>query len=492
VKFLGALKGNLMQIGNLERQSLISFVTSIGLTGIGYLATMYFAHFLGPAVLGSYFLFLAYYGIFDLIGDAGFGGAAVKRISEGKEPGEYFSAFIVLRVILLAFSLTILFFLAPYLVDLRSSGLLPWLVPALIVGTIAGIAIKGVHGTAKAGVAQISIFLNNLIKVIVQVIATFLGFTAAGLAGGFIVGMVAGLLVNYRYLEIPFRRFKRTHLKSLSSFSFWIFLASSGFLVFTYSDTIFIGYFLSDTEVGIYRVAYQLTSVAVLTVGSLQYVLYPQMSAWYTSGNIARVESALSRGFTYSLIFALPVVAGGLLLGDQLLYFLYGSAFESGTTALFILLLVQVASSFMYLQTMCLNAIDQPKKSFIGTAIAVVLNILLNIALIPLLGINGAAIATLGSITLNAVLSYTYLSRSMQVRLERSPVLHITASTLVMALAVILFRFAFGLGTVLHLAAVVIIGGVLYLLVLFRIDQGIKDDIRSIIEAVGIPWPALS
>ena len=480
-----------MQIDPVRRQSLISFLSIIGLTLIGYLSTMYFAHVLGPAILGSYFLFLAYFGIFDLVGDGGFGGAAVKRISEGREQNQFFSAFVALRFILLIVSLLALSIFASF-IDARESSLIPWLFLALIIGTLANSTQNGVYGTGKVGVVQISGFLNTIIKIIVQVIATFLGYAVAGLAGGFIVGMIAGLLINLRFLTLHLTRFTREHLKSLFSFSFWIFLSSSGSMVFAYADTILIGYFMSSADVGIYRVAFQLTGAAAFTTASLHYVLYPRISNWHATGDVPKAESALSRAFTYSLLLAIPVVAGGLLLGDQLLYYLYGAAFATGTAALFILLLVQVANIFMFLQTMCLNAFDKPKKSFIATATAALLNIGLNIALIPILGITGAAIATLGSITFNAILSYAYLSRMMQVRLERMPVLHITASTLAMALAVILFRIVFGLGTVLHLAAAVTIGGALYFLVLFSIDKGIKDDIRSIMATVGIPWPVLS
>jgi O-antigen/teichoic acid export membrane protein len=248
---------------------------------------------------------------------------------------------------------------------------------------------------------------------------------------------------------------------------------------------------MSNADVGIYRVAFQLTGAAAFTTGSLHYVLYPRVSNWHASGEIQKAESALSRAFTYSLLLAIPVVAGGFILGDQLLYYLYGAGFESGTAALFILLLVQVANIFMFLQTMCLNAFDKPKKSFIATAIAACLNIGLNLALIPLFGISGAAIATLVSICLNAIISYAYLSRSMHVRLERNPVLHIILATLAMAIVVLVFRFFIGIGSVFLLAIAVAAGALVYFLVLFRIDRGIKEELRSIISAFGIPWPVI-
>ena len=128
-----------MNINPIQRQSLLSFGSLLAVTGLGYIATFYFAHYLGPAVLGSYFLFLAYYGIFDLIGDGGFGGAAVKRISEGTDQNEYFTAFFISRAVLLCFSIAIFILISPYIPDLQENGLLYWLIIALITGTAASI-----------------------------------------------------------------------------------------------------------------------------------------------------------------------------------------------------------------------------------------------------------------------------------------------------------------------------------------------------------------
>ncbi len=75
----------------------------------------------------------------------------------------------------------------------------------------------------------------------------------------------------------------------------------------------------------------------------------------------------------------------------------------------------------MYLQTMCLNALDRPKDSFRVTAVAVTANVVLNILLIPTYGIVGAALATLATMVLNAALSRRALSRSIRVRIEPEP-----------------------------------------------------------------------
>jgi len=479
-----------MRIDPVQRQSLISLTSTIGLTAVGFLSTMYFAHAVGPSILGAYFLFVAYFSVFNLIGDGGFGGAAVKRISEGEDQNAYFTAFVLLRVILMAVSVGFLLIARPYLVKLTASGVLPWLVLALVVSTFTNIASNSVYGRGMVGVNQISSLIDNLVRIGIQVAAVVLGYGVAGLAGGFVAGILVSGLFNFRFLDLSPAPFRRSHVSSLFAFSVWTFLSSSGYLVFSYADTILIGHFMTEADIAIYRVALQLTSIAAFVTLALHTTLYPKVSYWGKQGDLSLVESALARAFTYSLLLAVPVVAGGWILGERLLYFFYGASFAAGAGALAILLLVQVASVFMYLQTMCLNALDRPKDSFRVTAVAVTANIVLNILLIPEYGIVGASAATLVTMVLNAALARRALSRSIRVRIEPRAVGHIVLAALIMAAVVMAFSFAIPLSNVFVVLGTVGLGGLVYILVLLRIDRGIHDELKELTRKLGIPWPA--
>ncbi|MDD3622603.1 MAG: flippase [Methanofollis sp.] len=478
-----------MGIDPVRRQSLISLISTISLTLAGFVATMYFTHVLGKATYGAYALFLAYYGIFNLIGDGGFGGAAVKRISEGSERNEYFTAFLVLRVLLLAVSVTALLALRPYIDNLQGEGILFWLVLALVIGVFTGVAGNGVYGEGKVGVNQGGGLLNNLVKILLQVVAVFLGYGAAGLVGGFIAGLFAGGIFNFKFLTLRPARFTRRHLRNLSTFSFWIFLASSGVIVFSYADTILIGYFMTDADVGVYQIAFQFTTAAAFTTTALRTTLYPKISRWHAEGHSTWISNALSRAFTYSLILAVPVAVGGWVLGEHLLYFFYGAGFAEGTVVLSILLLVQVINVFMYLQTMALNAINRPRESFYATGTAAVVNITLDLALIPLIGIEGAAIATLVTMLVNAAIARYYLSKQIAVSLERGPTLHILLAAGTMALVVLTYRALIPLSNVFLVLAAVALGAIVYGLVLLKTDRGIHDELRDLVAQLGVPWP---
>ena len=455
-----------MNIGSIQRQTVISLVSTISLTIVGFVSTIYFAHALGPAPLGAYFLFLAYFGILNLIGDGGFGSAAVKRISEGKEPNEYLSAFVFIRIVLLIGSVTALLFAEPYLRDITTSGVFFWLLIAIIISVFSSSMAIGVYGSGKVGVSQISGFIDVLVRIIFQIVAVFLGFGVAGLAGGFAGGLIAGGIINFRYLELRLVRFGLSHLKNLFGFSFWIFLTASGSLVFSYADTILIGFFMNNADVGIYRTAFQLTSVATFMTLAFHTVLYPKISKWEAQGHVTKIENSLARASTYSLFLAIPTCIGGWILGERLLYYLYGASFVAGAPALFFLLFVQVVNVFMYLGTMSLTALNRPKDAFHVTVIASIANILLDLALIPVLGITGAAVATLVAMTVNALGAYLLLSRVISVKFEYGPVKHIVYASGIMGIFLLVIYFLFPLTHVLAALAAVILGAIIYIWVL--------------------------
>jgi O-antigen/teichoic acid export membrane protein len=476
-----------MNINPIQRQSLLSFGSLLAVTGLGYIATFYFAHYLGAAVLGAYFLFLAYYGIFDLIGDGGFGGAAVKRISEGAEQNEYFTAYFILRVTLLSFSVVIFILVSPYIAGLQENGLLYLLIIALIAGTAASITGSNLYGTAQVGIMQVSNLMNTIVKNLVQILAVFIGFSLGGLIAGFIAGTLAAIIINLKFIRLGLSRCNRSHFTGLMSFSIWTFLSSGGVLIFTYADTILIGLFMTETDVGIYRVAFQLTSVASFIVLTFHTVLFPRISKWHTEKNFSLIEYSIAKAFTYSLFVAIPITAGGIILSEKLLYYLYGASFVSGAPVLMILLFVQIVNIFMFLLTMCLNAMDMPRTSFYITAASAVLNIALNILLIPQFGIIGAAVASLVTILINAVLAYMMLKSSLHIRIDKRGILNLIVSAMIMSVALSACVYLFPIRNFADLVLVLGFGALIYFVSVLGIDRAIRNDLKELLETMHLP-----
>ena len=463
----------------------MSLVWQIAFTFIGFLSTMYFARAVGAGVLGAYFLFMAYLGIIGLMTDGGFGGAAVKRISEGEEPDAYFSAFVVLRSVFVTVVIMALLALRSYFVDLDSAGTFTWLLVALAASLLQGAVSNGIAGRGKMGIYTTAVFIDNVSRILIQIVAIFLGYGVAGLAGGFVVGMVVGSLVHLRFFDLRFMRFGWSHLKSLSSFSFWSFLISGGSLVFMSSDTVMIGYFMNNADVGVYRIISQFTSLAAFTTVTFRGTLWPRVSRWNQIGETGLIEESLSRAFTYSLILAVPLFVGGGLLGDKLLYFFYGADFVSYTT-LMLLFAVQIVNIFQYFFTTYLSAMNQLKELFKITVIAVVANIVLNVALIPVMGISGAAVATLATMILHAVLARRVLARMIILCVERSSLLNILKASIVMGTVVGVYRLVVPLSSVWLALVPVLFGGMIYGVLVLKFDRKIYGELKEIVLQMNV------
>lgn len=489
---LHRLAAGLMQTGDLQRQSLLHFGTSVTVTVLGFLSTMAVTHLTGtPDVPGGYFLFLSYLGIFSLISSGGLGGAAVSLMGDGERREEVFSTYLLLRLLILAGSVSVLMVAAPVMTDLSAAGLVPWLVGAVLVTSLGDIAGTWLYGTGKAGYVQAGGLVNTLIRIPVQVAAVILGFGVAGLAGGVVAGLLAGAC-----LLLPFCRFRMrlTSWKTAGEmlrFACWAFLASGGMILYGNIDTILLGYFASSSEVGLYRIALQLASFALFSALALQTILYPKFSSWRLDERREWIAGSLTRAISYSLLLALPVCIGGVLLGDSLLFYLYGSPYRSASLALSLLLASQVVYVFVYLWTMSLSALGRPRDAAVSALIACGVNISANLYLIPLAGLTGAAVAILVTVLIHAGCAGVLLSREIPLRVDTRALRSIGCATLIMAgliWGVIQGVPVESAGT---LALIVVLGAGVYFLVLFRLERHIDTAIRKMMRDMGVvlpPW----
>lgn len=246
-----------------------------------------------------------------------------------------------------------------------------------------------------------------------------------------------------------------------------------------YSDSVMIGYYMNNVDVGVYRIIFQFTSLAAFTTSALQGALWPRVSRWNQIGEKGLIEESLSRALTYSLILAVPLFVGGALLGDKLLYYFYGADFVNYAT-LMLLFAVQIVNIFQYFFTTYLSAMNQLKELFKITVVAVVANVALNAALIPVMGISGAAIATLVTIALNAILAWRVLAGKITLRVERSNLLNFFKASIAMGIVVGVYRLVVPLSSIWLALVPVVLGGMVYGVLILKLDRNIYEELKGI------------
>ena len=176
------------------------------------------------------------------------------------------------------------------------------------------------------------------------------------------------------------------------------------------------------------------------------------------------------------------------MLGDKLLYFFYGADFVSYTT-LMLLLIVQIVNIFQYFFTTYLSAMNQVKELFKITVVAVAANITLNVALIPAMGISGAAVATLVTMSLNAILARRVLARTITLRVERSSLLNICKASIAMGAVVGVYRLIVPLSSVWVALVPVVLGAGVYGVLVLKFDRKIYVELKGIMMQMNVTWP---
>ncbi|HJJ31678.1 MAG TPA: flippase [Methanocorpusculum sp.] len=483
------LVSTLMRLTPIKRQSVTQLGFTILVTLTGFISTMLFSHLLGKDLIGVYYLFTTYFFIFNLIGDGGFGKAAIKKISEGKDQNAYFTAYMTLRTILIIVSTVILLAIEPLFVDLAEYHLVPLVIIALVIAYFSNALSVGVQAKNHVGIYNAAFGISELIRIVSSIVLVLIGFSVYGMIGGFFVGTALAGILCLKYFRYRPAKFTRRHIRELLSFSLWSLLITSACFIMEYADIIFIGYFMETGDVGVYRVALNFTAASLFIAHAVNSTLAPKISNWSVSDKMGHVPPVVARSFTYGLILAIPVAVGGFILADELLYYFYGADFASGAVSACILFLFQIGSVFLLFIGTALSSSGHPRNTFYGTLAAVILNVILDVLLIPVMGINGAAVGSLCAVTLNVLVVAHELKKFMPVFIEKKALFHIILASLVMGAGVLVYTLLVPMSNVCLVLIPVALGGLLYSLLLLKLDKGIHDDIKGMVTNFGLPWP---
>ncbi len=171
-------------------------------------------------------------------------------------------------------------------------------------------------------------------------------------------------------------------------------LACTG--VYYYADAIMLGVMRPHQEVGWYGAAYALVLGIALLIGSVRNAFFPAQSRSLLGER--DVHTRLLRQYArLTAMLALPIAFAGPLAARALVELLYGSSFALATNALRLLFVMTGVMFFSSYFGSELLAAGRQRVYLVGVAVGAALNLVLNAVLIPELGLEGAAAATLGS-----------------------------------------------------------------------------------------------
>jgi O-antigen/teichoic acid export membrane protein len=176
-------------------------------------------------------------------------------------------------------------------------------------------------------------------------------------------------------------------------------------IVDTQSGTVLLGLLAGPEDAGIYAAATRLAEIGSFVLLAVNAPLAPHASQLYAAGRMAELQQTVTRAAKAILLFTVPIVLVLLVFGEPLLR-LFGGEFTGGEDALAILALGQLFNAAMGSVGILLIMTGHERDVLASVGVATFVGIALTAALIPPLGVEGAAIGRVTSLAVwNVVLA---------------------------------------------------------------------------------------
>jgi O-antigen/teichoic acid export membrane protein len=165
------------------------------------------------------------------------------------------------------------------------------------------------------------------------------------------------------------------------------------YLVLMWSDTLMLGYFLDESAVGLYRVAFKVATLIVFAQFAVNAQAAPDIARYWAQGNKELLQNAVRRIAWINTVVAVPAFLV-LVAGAPWFLGFFGADFSSQAGTLRWLAVGQLTNALCGPVMYLLNMTGHENSARNTMAVGVLVNIAGNAILIPTVGIAGAAIAT--------------------------------------------------------------------------------------------------
>jgi O-antigen/teichoic acid export membrane protein len=225
------------------------------------------------------------------------------------------------------------------------------------------------------------------------------------------------VLIVYSVKRLPFPTGFRTRIsanpvgKELLLFSLPLLGLGMLGLIMTFADTLMLGNFKGSADVGLYSAARPVAELILAPLNVVALIYTPVASGLYAQGSMLELRRNFSILTKWLFSATLPLFLVLFLFPETVLSFLFGAEYVSAATPLRILSVGFLVSNFLGLSGTTLVVMGEVRFLMWATLVNVLLNIGLNVALIPPLGIEGPAIAYAVALTSLYLTYYTKLHR---------------------------------------------------------------------------------
>ncbi len=213
---------------------------------------------------------------------------------------------------------------------------------------------------------------------------------------------------------LPTRKFDLDLCWSFIREAFPLALTSVFVIIYYKIDTVMLSYMKNDVQVGKYTAVYNLAFAFLFLGISYHQATFPALAKLYARNHKVFLN-IYKNSIKYLVVGALPIATGIVLLASRMIELIYGARYIDSAAGLQILM---GAFFLMFINGFMGNAlivIGAQRKLSCIIGIGMVVNVGLNLLIIPQYGFLGAAATTVFTELLVGVLCWIYLERSYNI-----------------------------------------------------------------------------
>jgi O-antigen/teichoic acid export membrane protein len=177
------------------------------------------------------------------------------------------------------------------------------------------------------------------------------------------------------------------------------------------SEVVFLQIFSDDVQIALYSIPFSAVETLTLLPATLGIAAASAFATLFGAGAIDRMRDGFTRGTRLMLLVTIPLTAAAVTLGPDALRLAYGSEYDDAAPVLVVLVAVLPLASLMYLSTAVVQGFGRQRVPLITLGIAAVVNITLDLLLIPRHAALGGAVANASSQVVAALLLVVYAHR---------------------------------------------------------------------------------
>ncbi len=329
----------------------------------------------------------------------------------------------------------------------------------------------------RQGGVSVAVTFQRLLIAACAILALFAGQDVTFLALGFVVGTVLGVPLHSIALRrvgvrLDARGLRWSQMRPLLVGSHVIGLSGVVLLGLAKIDQVLLGALAGEDAVGAYSVAYRLLETVFFVVFALRAALFPLMAA---DPRPSVVSATLRRAWDVLCIAYVPYAVVCLLVPGAVLGLLFGAPYDTtAASSLQWLSVTPLLFAGAYMLGTALIAVDHHRGMLVAAVVALVVNVVGDVLLIPLYGPAGAAVATVAGYTVQMLVCAEAVRRHSRLP-AALPGLALALGAGVPLVAIVLW---------LPLVPAVLVGGVVYLAAWAALTRWLAP--RRLVEAVAV------